>query len=83
MPGSTEVLESCFGTLKALEKDQSKGGFTGLVLGLGALLGKVTKEVVAAALRQHARQGRPQLVQTRTSAPACRANASKPSASLA
>jgi hypothetical protein len=51
VPGSTEVLESCFGTLKALEKDQSKGGFTGLVLGLGALVGKVTKEVVAAALR--------------------------------
>jgi hypothetical protein len=51
VPGSTEVLESCFGTLKALEKDQSKGGFTGLVLGLGALVGEVTKEVVAQALR--------------------------------
>ena len=51
VPGSTEVLESCFGTLKALERDQSKGGFTGLVLGLGALVGEVTREVVAAALR--------------------------------
>lgn len=51
VPGSTEVLESCFGTLKALERDQSKGGFTGLVLGLGALVGKVTKQTVAAALR--------------------------------
>jgi hypothetical protein len=50
VPGSTEVLESCFGTLKALEKDQSRSGFTGLVLGLGALLGKVTKEVVRLAL---------------------------------
>ena len=43
------VIEGCI--LKALEKDQSKGGFTGLVLGLGALLGKVTREGVAAALR--------------------------------
>lgn len=51
VPGSTEVLESCFGTLKALERGQSKGGFTGLVLGLGALVGKVTREGVAAALR--------------------------------
>jgi hypothetical protein len=51
VPGSTEVLESCFGTLKALEKDQSRSGFTGLVLGLGALVGKVTKEVVANALQ--------------------------------
>ncbi len=50
VPGSTEVLESCFGTLKALEKDQSRSGFTGLVLGLGALVGKVTKGVVYQAL---------------------------------
>ena len=50
IPGSTEVLESCFGTLKALEKDHSRSGFTGLVLGLGALVGKVTKEVVRQAL---------------------------------
>jgi hypothetical protein len=50
VPGSTQVLESCFGTLKALEKDQSRSGFTGLVLGLGALVGKVTKEVVRQAL---------------------------------
>jgi hypothetical protein len=50
VPGSTEVLESCFGTLKQLERDQSRSGFTGLVLGLGALVGNVTKEVVANAL---------------------------------
>src|ERR1019366_2476459 len=37
LPGSTEVLESCFGKLKALESDQSKSGFTGLVLSLGAM----------------------------------------------
>lgn len=50
VPGSTQVLESCLGTLKALEKDQSKSGFTGLVLGLGALLGRVTKQVVRQCL---------------------------------
>ena len=38
LPGSTEVLESCFGKLKALERDQSKSGFTGLVLSLGAMV---------------------------------------------
>jgi hypothetical protein len=50
IPGSTQVLESCFGTLKALEKEQSRSGFTGLVLGLGALVGKVTKEVARRCL---------------------------------
>jgi hypothetical protein len=50
VPGSTQVLESCLGTLKALEKDQSKSGFTALVLGLGALVGKVSKEVVRQCL---------------------------------
>jgi hypothetical protein len=50
LPGSTQVLESCFGTLKVLEKDHSRSGFTSLVLGLGALLGRVTKEVVRQAL---------------------------------
>lgn len=28
LPGSTDVLESCFGPFKVLEKDQSRGGFT-------------------------------------------------------
>jgi hypothetical protein len=50
VPGSTQVLESCLGTLKALEKDQSRSGFTGLVLGLGALLGRLSKEVVRQCL---------------------------------
>ncbi len=50
VPASTQVLESCFGTLKALEKEQSRSGFTGLVLGLGALVGKLTTEVVRQAL---------------------------------
>lgn len=41
LPGTTEVLESCFGRLKALEDGQSKSGFTGLVLSLGAMVGKL------------------------------------------
>jgi hypothetical protein len=39
-PGSTEVVETCMGKLKRLEGEQSKGGFTGLLLGLAALVGK-------------------------------------------
>jgi hypothetical protein len=38
LPGTTEVLESCFGKLKVLEDNQSKSGFTGLVLSLGAIV---------------------------------------------
>ena len=51
LPGSTEVLESCFGRFKALEKDQSKGGFTSLLLGFGALFAEATKEGVLGAMR--------------------------------
>ncbi len=40
LPGSTEVVETCMGKMKRLEGEQSKGGFTGLLLGLGAVLGK-------------------------------------------
>lgn len=50
LPGTTEVLESCFGKLKFLEKDQSKSGFTGLVLSLCALLSPTTAEVVQQSL---------------------------------
>ena len=37
--GSSEVEESVFGKLKALEGDQSRSGFTRYVLSLGALVG--------------------------------------------
>jgi hypothetical protein len=37
--GSTEVLESLFGKWKALERQESQSGITGLILSLGALLG--------------------------------------------
>lgn len=40
LPGSTEVVETCMGKLKRLEGEQSKGGFTGLLLGLAAVVGK-------------------------------------------
>lgn len=51
LPGSTEVLESCFGKFKQLEKQQSKGGFTQLLLGFGAMLRRTTTEVVREAMQ--------------------------------
>ncbi len=51
LPGSTEVLESCFGKFKALEKHHAKSGFTSLLLGIGALIGKMRTETVASAMR--------------------------------
>ena len=52
LPGTTEVLESCFGKLKALEDGQSKSGFTGLVLSLGAMVSKWTAESIRDALER-------------------------------
>ena len=52
LPGSTDVIESCFGRFKRIEGQQSKGGFTALVLALGAMVGKMTTERVGTALRQ-------------------------------
>ncbi len=51
-PGSTEVLESCFGKFKQLEKQQSRGGFTQLLLGFGALLAQKAKATVQQALER-------------------------------
>lgn len=48
---SSEIIESLFGKLKCLEHDQSKGGFTSLVLGVSACVGKVDVDVVKAAMR--------------------------------
>lgn len=50
LPGSTEVLESCFGKFKALEQQNSLSGFTGLILSLGALVSQTTANVAAKAL---------------------------------
>ncbi len=52
LPGTTEVLESCFGKLKTLEDGQSKSGFTGLVLSLGAMVTSLTAETIAEALER-------------------------------
>lgn len=52
LPGSTEVLESCFGKLKSLEGDQCKSGFTGLVLTMGAIVSKITADVVQNAMER-------------------------------
>jgi len=48
--GSTDALESSFGKLKRLEGEASGGGFTGLVLALGALTGEADESTVRAAL---------------------------------
>jgi hypothetical protein len=52
LPGSTEVLESCFGRYKALEKWQSRGGFTGLLASFGAFLSQATPQTVEEAMHR-------------------------------
>ncbi|OWK37445.1 hypothetical protein [Fimbriiglobus ruber] len=44
MIGSTEILESAFGLQKRLSRDQAASGFTGLSLGVGAMIGTATPE---------------------------------------
>jgi hypothetical protein len=48
--GSSEVVESVLGKFKHVERDQAKGGFTGLVLSLAAMVSTTTLEVVQQAL---------------------------------
>lgn len=50
LPGSSEVIESCFGKQKSLSGDQSQGGFTALLLAMGALAGPLDEELVGEAL---------------------------------
>jgi hypothetical protein len=52
LPMSTEILESCFGLFKQLERQHSKGGFTSLLASFGALLQPATPELVRTAFRQ-------------------------------
>lgn len=54
LPASTEVLESCFGKMKELEKQQARGGFTSFVLSFGALLAETTTKAVDAAMKHSA-----------------------------
>ena len=50
LAGSSEVLESAFGKLKAKIGESSQGELTGMVLSLGAMLGKHDAEEVQKAL---------------------------------
>ena len=56
LPGSTEILESCFGKFKVLEREQSRGGFTSLVIAFGSLLMKVSQQTVTVALQNSTAQ---------------------------
>jgi hypothetical protein len=49
-PGSTEIVESCFGKMKQMEKQQARGGFTSFIVSFGSILAETTSEVVNAAL---------------------------------
>ena len=48
--GSSEVLESLIGKAKQLEGQQSKSGFTKMILAAAASVGRLTKETLSAAL---------------------------------
>jgi hypothetical protein len=48
--GSSEVIESVLGKFKRLEATQSKSGFTGLLLTIGAMVAQTTHEVIHKAL---------------------------------
>ena len=48
--GSSEIIESVLGKTKRLEQDQSKSGFTGLILATAAIVSHTTQEVVAKAM---------------------------------
>ena len=49
LPMSTEILESTFALYKQLERQHSKGGFTSLLAGFGALLKTATEETIRRA----------------------------------
>ena len=48
--GSSEVIESLFGKQKFIEKEQSRSGFTGLLLALPALVAETSEAVIKKAL---------------------------------
>ena len=52
LPACSEVIETCFGKFKTLEREQAKGGFTGLLLALAACVAERTQEVIHEALQQ-------------------------------
>jgi hypothetical protein len=50
--GSSEVLESIIGAFKNLAGERGHHGLTGIVLGIGALVGSITVETVQTALTE-------------------------------
>ncbi len=48
--GSDEILESIYGKLKRLEQDQSRSGFTVLILSIGAMISTLTTDLVQKAM---------------------------------
>lgn len=50
--GCSEVIESVFGKFKHLEKQHSSTGLTSLVLGLPALLGEMSADILKSAMEQ-------------------------------
>lgn len=50
LPGSSEIIESVFGKLKRLEQNQSKSGFTLMVLSVAAIVSETTQDTVKQAL---------------------------------
>jgi len=48
--GSTEVLESIIGKYKRMQSSYSKGGMTGMLLSIGAMLGRLTPATITSAL---------------------------------
>ena len=50
LPGSSEVLESIFGKYKNLQGESGQFGVTGMVLSIGALIGRVTIATIRTAL---------------------------------
>jgi len=52
LPGSSEVLESVFGKYKALQGDSSHFGVTGMLLSIGAFVGRLTVDTLRRALEE-------------------------------
>ena len=48
--GSSEIIESVIGKYKGLQNDQVKGGFTGMLLGMAALVSDLSMETVQNAI---------------------------------
>jgi hypothetical protein len=48
--GSSEIIESLFGKQKILEQSQSRSGFTGLILSIGAFASQTTDAIIEKAM---------------------------------